>query len=69
MHLRLMGSADLINRWALILERLGVPGQIYPQRRGTGLRLYVEFDDRQAAALAASVNIAQGRSALTKRTG
>lgn len=60
MNLRLMGSTDLVQRCAAILERAGLPGRIYPQRHGAGSRLYVEVDDRKAAELAERVE--QGAS-------
>lgn len=65
MNLRIMGSTDLILRWLSILERAGLSGQVYPQRRGGGSRLYVEIDDRKAEEIADKVTATQHRTALS----
>lgn len=52
MKIRLMGSPDLIRAWGEELQRAyGVTGRVYPCRGGNDVRLYVDLDDRQAAAL------------------
>lgn len=72
MNLRLMGSTDLVNEWAAIFKVLGLSTRIYPQRQGTGSRLYAEIDDRQAASLAKQVRSAKPpgkKAALLGDTG
>jgi hypothetical protein len=65
MNLRLMGSTDLVTKWAELLEHLGLPGQVYPQRQGSGARLYVTVDDRQAQVLAERLAAATAEPART----
>lgn len=69
MNLRLMGSSDLVSEWATICETLGLSMRIYPQRRGSGSRLYADIDDRQAAALAERVRSAKSDTKTTTLRG
>lgn len=53
MKIRMMGSPDLIEAWAVELKKAyGVTGRVYPCRGGNNeVRLFVDLDDRKAAAL------------------
>lgn len=49
MKLRIMGSADQIERVQQVLAAAGLgPQGPYPNRRGTGARVYCDLDDRDA---------------------
>lgn len=51
MKLRIMGSADLVDELAKIMEQAGVAGRVYPSRNGEyELRWYGDIDDRVIAA-------------------
>lgn len=47
MKLRIIGSADLVNRLSAVLAEAGVQGLIYASRHTKGeLRWYADVDDR-----------------------
>ena len=51
MKVRLSGSTELVRAWGEAFRRtFGVTGQEYPARKGTGMFIYINIDDRVAAA-------------------
>lgn len=52
MKIRMMGSPDIIEAWAVELNKAyGVTGRTYPCRGSTDVRLYIDLDDRKAAEI------------------
>lgn len=52
MKIRLMGTEDLVRGWAAELEReYSMRAAFYPMRGKTGMRAYLDMDDRQAATI------------------
>ena len=53
MKIRLMGAADLVQGWAAELEReYSMRAAFYPMRgSASGLRAYLDLDDRQASEI------------------
>ena len=53
MKIRLMGAADLVQGWAAELEReYSMRAAFYPMRgSASGLRAYLDLDDRQATEI------------------
>lgn len=52
MKIRIIGSADLVERASKVLRAAGVPAKMYPSRYSTAeMRLYCDVDDRAAAEL------------------
>lgn len=53
MKIRLMGTSDLVKGWAAELEReYAMRAVFYPMRgNSSGLRAYLDLDDRQASEI------------------
>ena len=48
MKVRISGSPDLVRAWAAQFEtHLGIKGREYPNRNSTGIRYFLDLDDRQ----------------------
>ena len=51
MKIRLMGSPDLVRRYAQLSEEgFGVKGKEYAARNSSDIRYYIDLDDRVAEA-------------------